>query len=85
MIATVEVEEGSNKGSGDNMYAIRSKITDQWLCGTDYRGWPSVQQRVSNNQALTFETREGAEFELAKRRCDEVEFEVVKVELSTVE
>ncbi len=64
------------------MYAIKSKLTHQWLYGTDYRESPPIQ-RLSNNQARTYETRECAEDDMRYRKCND-EFEVVKVELEEV-
>ena len=65
------------------MYAIRNKITGQWLYGTDYRECPP-RQRTSNRQALTFETLEDAEYEFKKRECDKHEYEIGKVQLRIV-
>lgn len=64
------------------MYAIRSRITKQWLYGTDYREWQYIQ-RLSVMQALTYETKEMAELDMEIRKCDN-EFEIVKVELVKV-
>lgn len=61
------------------MYAIRSKLTGQWLYGTDYREYPYIQ-RLSNRQAMIFETLEEAEFEFERRECNE-EFGIVEVKL----
>lgn len=65
------------------MYAIKNKITKQWLYGTDYREWPP-RQRISNRQVLTFETLEDAIYEFKNRKCDKYEYEIVEVELKIV-
>lgn len=62
------------------MYAIKNKITDQWLYGTDYRECPPIQ-RISDNQAMTFETLEDAERAFRIRKCDKYEYEIVEVKL----
>lgn len=61
------------------MYAIRNKITGQWLYGTDYNFSPP-RQRISNRQAITFETLEDAELQMLLRKCGK-NYEVIKVKL----
>jgi len=65
------------------VYAIRNKITEQWVYGTDYRYNPP-HQRISNRQALTFEDRKEAEYQFNKRRCGR-DYKIVKVELKAIE
>lgn len=65
------------------MYAIRNKINNKWLYGTDYREYPP-KQRISDRQALTFGTLEDAEYEFKKRECDKCEYEIVEVTLEIV-
>lgn len=65
------------------MYAIRNKINNKWLYGTDYREYPP-KQRTSDRQALTFETLEDAEYEFKTRECSSDEYEIVKVRLKIV-
>lgn len=61
------------------MYAIKNKITGQWLYGTNYRGYPPIQ-RISNRQALIFETLEDAECEFKRRECGK-DYKIVEVKL----
>ncbi len=64
------------------MYAIRNKITGQWVYGTDYRYNPP-HQRISNRQALTFEDLDEAKHNFRHRRCGK-DYEIVEVELRVV-
>lgn len=64
------------------MYAIQSTITKQWVYDTNFIEFPHIQ-RLSTNQALTFETFEDARFAFNLRDCDKTEFEIVKVVLLT--
>lgn len=65
------------------MYAIRNKINKKWLYGTDYREYPP-KQRISDRQALIFETLEDARYEFKTRECNSDEYEIVKVRLEIV-
>ena len=65
------------------MWAIKNKRTGQWLTGTDYkRCYPEgrCHQYTSNNKALTYDSRKGAENALLKRKCGK-DYKVVSVEL----
>lgn len=62
------------------MYAIRNKINNKWLYGTDFREYP-YKQRISNEQAMLFESKEDAEYQFRRRDCKEDEYEIVKVKL----
>mgnify|MGYP001233688935 FL=1 len=62
------------------MYAIRNKRTKKWLYGTDFREYP-YKQRISNEQAMLFESKEDAEYQFRRRDCKEGQYEIVKVKL----
>lgn len=62
------------------MYAIRNKITGQWVYGTNYRFSPP-RQRISNRQALTYEEKDFAQMDFLLRKCGK-DYEIVKVTLS---
>lgn len=64
------------------MYAIRNKMTGQWLYGTDFREYP-YRQRISNRQAMLFESKEDAEYQFKRRDCNK-DYEVVEVKLLVI-
>lgn len=60
------------------MYAIRNKITGQWLYGTDFREYP-YKQRISNSMVCIFRNKEYAEYQFKKRDCNK-DYEIVEIE-----
>lgn len=51
------------------MFAIYNKGNKKWLVGTDYRFF-QPRQRTSFTDKLTYNTREEAEADLVKRKCN---------------
>lgn len=60
------------------MFAIRNKKDKRWVYGTDKRSEPH-KQRLSNEQAMLFQDKEDAEWQMKVRRMDPYRYEVVEV------
>lgn len=59
------------------MYVIANKRNGKFVCGTDYRYHPP-HQRLSDEQALTFDYLEHAETAFKTRRCGK-DYEIRRV------
>jgi hypothetical protein len=62
------------------MFAIRNRRTRQWLFGTDWNYNPP-RQRLANDWAEVFRSREQGEFEFRRRQCSEKTYRLCEVQI----